>query len=73
MGNKPDFYKELPIGLAMSLGMNEFAMDFYSGLDNETRGKIKAYIQDCNSGKEAKAKIRNTIENLEKHNLEFLG
>lgn len=49
MENKPDFYKELPIGLAMSLGMNEFAMDFYSGLDNATRNKIKAYIQDCTS------------------------
>ena len=40
MENKPDFYKELPIGLAMSLGMNEFAMDFYSGLDNTTRGNL---------------------------------
>lgn len=73
MKNKPDFYKELPIGLAMSLGMNEFAMDFYSGLDNETRNKIKSYIQNCNSGKEAKEKIHATVENLEKHNLEFLN
>lgn len=72
MENKADFYKELPIGLAMSLGMNEFAMDFYSGLDTDTRNKIKAYIQNCSSGKEAKNKIHTTIENLEKHNLKFL-
>ena len=71
--NKPDFYKELPIGLAMSLGMNEFAMDFYSGLDTTTRDKIKSYIQNCNSGTEAKAKIRATVKNLEEHNLEFLN
>ena len=71
--SKPDFYKELPIGLAMSLGMNEFAMDFYSSLDTTTRDKIKSYIQNCNSGTEAKRKIRQTVENLEKHNLEFLN
>lgn len=73
MKNKSDFYKELPIGLAMSLGMNEFAMDFYSGLDTGTRDKIKTYIQNCNSGSEAKSKIRQTVENLEKHNLDFLN
>ena len=72
MGNKPDFYKELPIGLAMSLGMNEFAMDFYAGLDDVTRNKIKTYIQNCSSGDEAKSKINTTIRNLEKHNLDFL-
>jgi hypothetical protein len=55
MKNKPDFYKELPIGLAMSLGMNEFAMDFYSELDNTTRNKIKTYIQDCSSRKRSKS------------------
>ena len=73
MENKKDFFKEIPIGLAMSLGMNEFAMDFYSKLDNATRNKIKAYIQNCSSGKEAKSKINTTIENLEKHNLDFLN
>ena len=56
MENKPDFFKELPIGLAMSLGMNEFAMDFYSGLDNDTRNKIKTYIQDCSSRQRSKSK-----------------
>ena len=72
MENKPNFYKELPIGLAMSLGMNEFAMDFYAKLDNTTRNKIKIYIQDCDNGAEAKAKINTTIKNLEKYNLSFL-
>ena len=72
MKNKPDFYKELPIGLAMSLGMSEFAMEFYSEIDNDTRNKIKTYIQDCNNGNEAKDKIKTTIKNLEKHDLGFL-
>ncbi len=73
MENKPDFYKELPIGLAISLGMNEFAMDFYSKLDTNTRNKIKTYIQNCNSGMEAKEKINTTIQNLEKNSLDFLN
>ena len=69
---KENFFKELPIGLAMSLGMNEYAMDFYSKLDTNTRDKIKNYIQNCSTGSEEKEKIRNTIDNLEKHNLNFL-
>lgn len=71
--SKENFFKELPIGLAMSLGMHEYAMDFYSQLDTNTREKIKQYIQNCSSGTEAKKKINNTIENLEKHNLDFLN
>lgn len=70
--SKENFFKELPIGLAMSLGMNEYAMDFYSKLDENNREKIKKYIQNCSTGSEAKEKIRNTINNLEKHNLDFL-
>ena len=70
--SKENFFKELPIGLAMSLGINEYAMDFYSKLDAVTRDKIKQYIQNSSSGSEAKSKIKTTINNLEKHNLEFL-
>lgn len=73
MENKPDFYKELPIGLAMSLGMNEFAMDYYSKLDNTTRNKIKNYIQNCSTGNEAKEKINIAVKNLEENTLDFLN
>jgi len=73
MENKQNFYKELPIGLAMSLGMNEFAMDFYAKLDTTTRNKIKTYIQNCNTNDEAKEKIHTAIQNLEKNNLDFLN
>ena len=41
--DKPNFFKEMPIGLAMSLGMNEFAMDFYAGLDSKKRESIKLF------------------------------
>ncbi len=71
--DKPNFFKEMPIGLAMSLGMNEFAMDFYSGLDTNTRDRIKKYVQNSSTGDEAKAKIHTAVKNLEKHDLNFLN
>lgn len=70
--SKEDFFKEIPIGLAMSLGMHEYAMDFYASLNTDTREKIKQYIQQCSSGTEAKNKINTAIEHMEKHNLDFL-
>ena len=70
--NKSEFYKDIPIGLAMSLGINEFAMDFYAGLDSTTRDKVKKYVQNCNSGSEAKEKIRPAVKKLEEHDLGFL-
>ncbi len=71
MSNK-NFLKDMPVGLALSLGMNEFAMEFYAELDNTTRENIKKYIQSSNSGAEAKSKINETVKNLEKHDLKFL-
>lgn len=70
--SKPDFYKELPIGLAMSLGMNEFAMDFYSTLDPAVKGKLKEYVQHSETGEEARKKIKNAVKNLENHDISFL-
>lgn len=70
--DKPNFFKEMPIGLAMSLGMNEFAMDFYAGLDSKKRESIKQYVQRSTSGDDAKKRIRTAVQELEKHNLDFL-
>jgi hypothetical protein len=70
--NNKNLFKNMPVGLALSLGMNEFAMEFYTELDNTTRENIKNYIQSSNNGAEAKSKIKETIKNLEKHDLKFL-
>lgn len=70
--SKPDFYKELPIGLAMSLGMNEYAMDFYSTLDPAVKGKLKEYVQHSETGEKARKKIKNAVKNLENHDISFL-
>lgn len=71
--SKPDFYKELPIGLAMSLGMNEYAMDFYSTLDPAVKGKLKEYVQHSETGEKARKKIKNAVKNLENHDISFLN
>lgn len=71
--SKEDFFKEMPIGFAMSLGMHEYAMDFYSKLDSDNRNKIKNYIQNCSSGNEAKQKIKKAVKCLEKQDLSFLN
>ena len=69
---KPDFDKELPIGLAMSLGMNGYAMDFYSTLDPAVKGKLKEYVQHSETGEEARKKIKNAVKNLENQGISFL-
>ncbi len=71
MSNKK-FLKDMPVGLALSLGMNEFDMEFYAELNSTTRENIKKYIQASNNGAEAKSKINQTVKSLEKHDLKFL-
>ncbi len=64
--------KEIPVGLAMSLALNEFAMEYYSELDDMTRDKITHYVQGGNTGREAKDRINNVIKDLAKRNTNFL-
>ena len=70
--SKPDFYKELPIGLAMSLCMNEYQMEFYSTHNTAVKGKLKEYVQHSETGEEARKKIKNAVKNLENHDISFL-
>lgn len=63
---------ELSGGFGMSLTMNKNAMDYYSKLTYEKQMKIVSYIKDNNTGFEAKNKIRNAINGLEKGNIDFL-
>ena len=70
--NKENNQKEMPIGLAMSLALNEFAMEYYAGLDDEIHDQITKYVQNSNSGKEAKEKINTVVRSLSKRNTNFL-
>lgn len=65
--------KELPIGLAMSLSLNEFAMEYYSSLDSKAREKITKYIQGGATGEDTKMRINKAIDELEHNSLEFLN
>lgn len=65
--------KELPIGFAMSLALNEFAMEYYASLDDMNKEKITKYIQNSSTGSEAKSRINQVIKDLEKNNTDFLN
>lgn len=64
--------KEIPVGLAMSLALNEFAMEYYSELDEKTRDKITHYVQGGSTGREAKDRINHVIQDLAEKNTHFL-
>ena len=56
----------------MSLSLNKDAMNYFASLDDTTRYDIKSYIQNCNTGNEAKFKINSAIENLANNSVDFL-
>lgn len=63
---------DMPIGFVMSLALNENAMNYFATLDDTTRYNIKSYIQNCNTGTEAKEKINTVINNLANNSIDFL-
>lgn len=63
---------EMPVGFAMSLSMNQKAMQYYSGLSLEKQNDIVKYVQNNQTGIEAKSKVENAIRGLENSNIDFL-
>ena len=64
--------KSLPIGFAMSLAMDNNAMENYSNLDPVTQDSITRYIQSSTTGYDAKRRIDVAVESLSNNNLKFL-
>ncbi len=65
--------KEMPVGFAMSLAMNNIALNNYAKLSYETQEQIINFIQNSNTGIEAEEKIKNVISNLEENSITFLN
>lgn len=65
--------KEMPVGFAMSLAMNNIALNNYAKLSYETQEQIINFIQNSNTGIEAEEKIKNAISDLEKNSITFLN
>lgn len=64
--------KQIPVGLAMSLAMNEFALEFYGKLDEKQREKVTNFVQSGSTGMEAKERIDVAVKKLSKGELDFL-
>ena len=64
--------KEIPIGLAMKLALNEYAMEYYSGLDEITEDKITNFVQSGNDGFETKDRINKAVKEMAENRTDFL-
>lgn len=56
---------DLPLGFGMSLAQHPKALDEYGRLSDGEKASVIAYIQDGNTGGEAKARIDKAVEQLE--------
>lgn len=71
----PDISKppEMPLGLGMSLCMNREAFDYYCTLDSSTKNRIIENVTCCETGEQAKKKIKQAVKALGEHDTGFLG
>lgn len=72
---KPDISKQpdMPLGLGMSLCMNQQAFDYYCNLDKSTRAQIIQNVTCCETGEQVKKKVKRVVKSLSEHDLGFLG
>ncbi len=73
MAKKKRHAEEMPIGLMMSLSMHPDAMRNFSTLTDEKQNSVIRYVEDANSGEEAKNRISGAVDELEKGSTGFLG
>lgn len=73
MGKKKRDAGEMPIGLMMSLAMHQDAMRNFSLLDDAKQKSVIRYVEDSQTGEEAKSRINNAVDNLDKGNTGFIG
>lgn len=73
MKKKKSDAREMPIGLMMSLAMNQQAMRNFSLLDDEKQKSVVRYIENSQTGAEAKDRIRTAVDSLEQGSTGFIG
>lgn len=64
--------KEIPIGLAMKLALNEYAMEYYSGLSEIAKDKITNYVQGGSNSFETKDRINKAVKEMAENRMDFL-
>ena len=72
LGKNPDpGGLDMPIGFGMELYQNENALHFFAALSQNERNKIIQYIEASSDGKDAKKRIDNAVNNLNRRNQNF--
>ena len=72
LGKNPDpAGLDMPIGLGMELYQNKNALHTFAALSQNERNDIIRYIEASENGDDAKKRINNAVENLNKRNLDF--
>lgn len=64
---------EMPIGFALSVGINQDAQKYYANLNINTKKQIKEYIKNNITGDEALEKINIAVNSLANNSLDFLN
>ncbi len=72
LGKNPDpGGLDMPIGFGMELYQNSDALHCFAALSQGERNDIIQYIEKSKTGEEAKQRINNAVENLNKRNPKF--
>jgi len=66
---KPD----IPLGLGMSLAMNMDAMSYFGSLSDQTKSDVIKYIQNSQTGYEAKQKVNQAVSGLSRQSTDFMS
>lgn len=67
-----NFDRNMPIGLAMSLSMNEDALSYYLALDFKTKEDIQEFVKSSKNSEEARERIDIATKDLENNTIKFL-
>ena len=67
-----NFDRNMPIGLAMSLSMNEDALNYYLALDFKTKEDIQEFVKSSKNSEEARERIDIATKDLENNTIKFL-
>ncbi len=62
-----DHYEELPSGLAMSLGEDVEALNYFASLDKAQKLHLLNYIKGASTGGDARKRMDDVLEALHNH------
>ncbi len=63
---------DIPVGLGMNLMQDADAMNHFNSLSNQRKKDVIKYIQQSNSGDDARYRIKNAICHMHNNDTNFL-